>query len=229
MTSKISSDDVTKAFFDIKICEQAWKTPESIRWGKKKNYSTLPGEQGGQAGSKGHLTHDQLHCRSHGRMLLHLYKKHVPKTVENFVEMITRKGEEGDGFRKNEFHRIIDNFMMQGGQIQSQSIYGPMFPDENFMYNHSRPGLLSMANRGPGTNTTQFFVTFNETPWLDGKHVVFGSVANKNGFKILNYIDKHCASKDGRPKKFVIIENCGVLSDTIEKEENKNDKSKQTP
>ena len=57
MTSKISSDDVTKAFFDIKICEQAWKTPESIRWGKKKNYSTLPGEQGGQAGSKGHLTH----------------------------------------------------------------------------------------------------------------------------------------------------------------------------
>merc|ERR1711912_211890 len=84
---------------------------------------------------------------------------------------------------------------MQGGQINSQSIYGPQFPDENFMYSHSRPGLLSMANRGPGTNTTQFFITFNETPWLNGKHVVFGSVANKNGFKILNYIDKNCASK----------------------------------
>jgi len=109
---------------------------------------------------------------------------------------------------------------MQGGQINSQSIYGPQFPDENFMYNHSRPGLLSMANRGPGTNSTQFFITFNDAPWLDGKHVVFGSVANKNGFKILNYIDKNCASKDGKPKKYVIIENCGILDKNEEKAEN---------
>jgi len=206
MSKKVSHDDITRAFLDIKICEKAWKTPESIRWGKRKS------------ASNDDLTHDQRHCRDHGRMLLHLYKKHVPKTVENFTEMLKR---EENGYKKNEFHRIIDNFMMQGGQIKSQSIYGPMFPDENFMYNHSRPGLLSMANRGPGTNTTQFFITFNETPWLDGKHVVFGSVANKNGFKILNEINKNCASKDGRPKKFVVIENCGILPNKNEEEKEK--------
>ena len=144
MAQKVNSDDITKVFFDIKICEKSWGTPKPIRWGRRK------------AAGQEELTHDDLHCKDHGRMLLHLYKKHVPKTVENFTEMCRRNE---NGFKGSKYHRIISNFMMQGGQIPSHSIFGPNFKDENFVYKHSRPGLLSMANRGPNTNSTQFFVT----------------------------------------------------------------------
>lgn len=153
-----------------------------------------------------------------GSLLIVLRKAFLPVTVFNFEFLCT--GALGFGYKNSKFHRLIPGFVLQGGDITSgdgfggKSVFGDIFLDESFYFNHSKRGVVSMANAGDDSNGSQFIITLAVLPQLDGEQVVFGEVEGKESFALLDKIEKLETDADEKPKKDVVVTNCSVKKGT---------------
>lgn len=151
------------------------------------------------------------------RVIFQLFDEDAPKTCKNFRYLCSHGifNKEKPSYQDTTFHRVIKDFMIQGGDITrgdgtgGYSIYGEKFNDENFNLTHNQPGILSMANSGPNTNNSQFFITFKKTPWLDNNHTVFGIIID--GFDIIKEIEKVETDEKDKPLKEIKIVKSGLL------------------
>lgn len=170
---------------------------------------------------------DQFKTSGIGRVLIKLYNQEVPKTCKNFEQLCEMKK-----YKNIDFHRVINNFMIQGGDITNNdgtgggSIYGEKFEDENFKIKHTKSGLLSMANSGPNTNGSQFFITTVQTPHLDNKHVVFGEVTR--GMEFVHSMEKQVTDHNDKPVIRCYIKDCGIYTKETPKFDEKTE-SMETP
>ena len=152
-----------------------------------------------------------------GRITFQLFDDIVPKTCKNFRYLCSKgmNNSQKPCYQGSAFHRVIKDFMIQGGDFTNGdgtggvSIYGQKFEDENFELEHNQPGLLSMANSGPNTNGSQFFITLNKTPWLDKKHVVFGIITS--GYDVIKQIENVNTNSNDSPENKIVITKCGLL------------------
>ena len=149
-----------------------------------------------------------------GKIVIELFTDIVPRTCENFKQLCTNKN--NLSYKNSPFHRIINDFMIQGGDFTNgngtggKSIYGHKFNDENFILKHSEPYMLSMANSGPNSNGSQFFITTASTPHLDDKHVVFGKIIK--GFKYIDILNNVKTTINDKPVDKIIISDCGLYN-----------------
>jgi len=182
-------------------------------------FSLLPSESDSQ-GTGPKVTHTvtfsiEIGGQSVGDVKIGLFGKTVPKTVDNFYTWA--QGEQPNGYIGSKFHRVIKDFMIQGGDFTrgdgtgGKSIYGEKFPDENFKLKHYGAGWLSMANAGKDTNGSQFFITVKKTPWLDGRHVVFGKVIE--GMDVIRQVEQTPTDARDKPAKDVTIAATAVATD----------------
>lgn len=158
--------------------------------------------------------------QAQGRIRMELFKDVAPRTAENFRQFCTGEFQRNGvpvGYKGCAFHRVIKGFMLQGGDFRNGdgtgrvSIYGDSFADEDFVLNHTGPGLLSMANSGPNTNGCQFFLTCGKAEWLDGKHVVFGKILDKESMLTIKKCENVPTGQADKPKLPIVIDQCGEL------------------
>lgn len=221
-----SNKDVRKALATLKTKAAEAKKKEKATFGGIFGKASLYDEKAGVVvpnakGDNPHVFFDIKHGDEDlGRVVMQLYADITPKTAENFKALCT--GEKGNGkagkplhYKGSTFHRVIKDFMIQGGDFTmgngmgGESIYGEKFADENFKIKHTAAGQLSMANAGPGTNGSQFFITSKDTPHLDNKHVVFGHVVE--GMDIVRKIEDVEKGAQDKPVVDVVIADCGEM------------------